>query len=307
MVDGRLVAAGVLALALPMLLYLEYSAGLGGETAPATTTTQPAASTSTSSSSITTTTTTPLGASTTLLTPQCEEFATTTTSTLPEFVEVQWLNLKDCRSSRLGNLNTLNIRVSGEKATGAWGTSPENPFHYLCDLKGPFPFDRLIKVDSGMLGTGVNVTGLYRASARCGRNQRIMDLEDCGDLKVLLNTSTFHPTSIYNKTVDVDDDFSLDESGGEVESNKSKLNTYLERFRGLGYRKADLHVAWSCPSCVPAVNDLVIGEAGVKSRSLAFNQDVSYVIYDPEVVDLDRILLLCNAGGDVTLLNDTVF
>ncbi len=82
-------------------------------------------------------------------------------------------------------------------------------------------------------------------------------------------------------------------------------NPYLDRFRGMGYHKADLDIQYFCPSCVPAIAKTISYQPGVKSKSLSYGQDISYVIYDPDVVGLERIIELAGASGGVTLLNDT--
>jgi hypothetical protein len=82
-------------------------------------------------------------------------------------------------------------------------------------------------------------------------------------------------------------------------------NPLFEKYRGKGYHQAFFDIQYFCPSCVPAVVASISQEPGVLSKSLGYRQDVSYVIYNPKVVDLERITELAGASGGATLLNDT--
>jgi hypothetical protein len=78
------------------------------------------------------------------------------------------------------------------------------------------------------------------------------------------------------------------------------------RFRGKGYRVAYLDVKYLCPSCVPVVVATVSQEPGVLSKSLSYRQDISWVVYNPKTVKLERIVELSGASGGAEILNDTV-
>jgi hypothetical protein len=64
-------------------------------------------------------------------------------------------------------------------------------------------------------------------------------------------------------------------------------------------------VTYFCPSCAPEVVALLSRQPGVLSKSLGYRQKSSYVIYDPRVVKLERIVELAGASAGATLLNDT--
>jgi hypothetical protein len=77
------------------------------------------------------------------------------------------------------------------------------------------------------------------------------------------------------------------------------------RFFGRGLRQAYLRITYFCPSCVPAVANTVSKEPGVLSKSLSYRQQVSWIIYDPGVVKLERVVELAGASGGAVLINDT--
>jgi hypothetical protein len=47
-------------------------------------------------------------------------------------------------------------------------------------------------------------------------------------------------------------------------------------------------------------------EKGIIASSVGFRQEVLWVIYDPEVISVDRVVGIVGAGGDVAVLNDSV-
>jgi hypothetical protein len=196
-------------------------------------------------------------------------------------------------------MNTLVLNVSEEHITGNWGPQPNPTFYFSCQDVEMIRFDSVMFRGGKIIEPHMDVVGIYRVAARCGRNQPVENLRDCGGLRVLLDSAYVNVSSIGS--IVVEQPVSLMESSTTTILSE---NPYLDRFRGVGYHKADLHIAWMCPTCVPAVNKLIIEEPGVKSRSLAYGQKISYVIYDPSKVSLDRILMLTNAGGTATLLND---
>ena len=66
-----------------------------------------------------------------------------------------------------------------------------------------------------------------------------------------------------------------------------------------------VHITFFCPSCVPAVANLVQSEPGIIAKSMSYRQNVSWIIYNPTVVELERVLELAGASGGVQLYNDT--
>jgi len=81
--------------------------------------------------------------------------------------------------------------------------------------------------------------------------------------------------------------------------------SYLARYAGKGYRQAYMHIVFYCPSCVPAMANSIQYEPGVMGKSISYRQDISWVIYDPDTVSLDRILELAGSSGGATLINVT--
>ncbi len=81
--------------------------------------------------------------------------------------------------------------------------------------------------------------------------------------------------------------------------------SYLDRYVGRGYRQAYIDIQFFCPSCAPAVASNVQGEPGVIGKSIGWGQDVSWVIYNPKVAKIDRILELAASSGGASLVNDT--
>ncbi|MFH1404161.1 MAG: hypothetical protein ABIH11_07840 [Candidatus Altiarchaeota archaeon] len=225
----------------------------------------------------------------------------TTSTTMPRYMLVEHDNLGKCSNTLIGKMNTLNVEVNGEDITGNWGVNAGPKWIYVCD-------GNEVEFDKSMFKGGRNIEALekvegeYRLMAKCGRNQLVDDLNDCLDLKVYLDTASVNMTSIDG--TGVEEYAATDET---ITSTTTTLaeNPYLEKFKGKGYRKADLDVAWMCPTCVPAVNKVFMNEPGVKSKSIGYRQDINYVIYDPGIIGLERIMRLANAGGTATLINDT--
>ncbi len=71
----------------------------------------------------------------------------------------------------------------------------------------------------------------------------------------------------------------------------------------MGYHRVYMNISYFCRSCVPAVADNLAREPGVKSKSMSWGQTVSWAIYDPDAVRIDRIVEL--AGGGAVFLNDS--
>ncbi len=238
-------------------------------------TTTSTTSTSTSTTSTTSTSTTLQGVTTT----------PTTTTTLPRYVEVGYSHLGRCGTARVGKIQELLVNTTG-RVTGVWTDPPG--FKIVCDdveMQDPY---RVAYRGGGLVPPGSPVEGVYGLDVRCGRTQPIEDLEDCRNLDILVDTTTlgeeYVPPSSTTTTLAV--------------------NPYLERFMGQGYRRVDMKISWLCTSCVPATNNLVINEPGVKSRSLMYRQEINYVIYDPNVVSLERVLELAGSGGDIEVIDD---
>jgi copper chaperone CopZ len=88
-------------------------------------------------------------------------------------------------------------------------------------------------------------------------------------------------------------------------STTISVPSYLSKYSGRGYRQAYIDITFFCPSCVPAVAGNLQDEDGVMSKSLSYRQKISWIIYDPERVSLERIVQLAGANGEATLINDT--
>lgn len=217
-------------------------------------------------------------------------------------MELEYRDLTNCRSTVLGSMNTVVAYIGGERLQGDWGPQPDPKVYYSCDGERGL-FDKVTAEGGAVIESGRDLEGKYRLMVKCGRNQLIGDLNDCGELKVLLDTLNVNLASVDGMGVE---GVVYTTSTSLTSSTATTLpyNPYLDKFRGKGYHKVDLSVHWLCPTCVPAVNKLVIGEPGVKSRSLGYRQKVSYVIYDPDVVDLERVIEVAGAGGDVELIAD---
>ena len=80
----------------------------------------------------------------------------------------------------------------------------------------------------------------------------------------------------------------------------------MDRFRGKGYHQVFLSVHYFCPSCVAAVAQTVQKEPGVMGKSLGWQQKESWVIYNPKVVSLERVLELASSSGGAEIINHTV-
>lgn len=223
-----------------------------------------------------------------------------TTSTVPRYVEVDVFYVEDCKSTVMGKMNNILVNVSGNNVNGTWGPEPEPMFYFSCDGDELREFDRVLVRGGLSITPGSSVEGLYRLSEKCGQNTKLEDFDSCSVLEVFIDLAYFDVSSI--------DSSEVTQTSWDIPTTTTTIlsdNPYLDKFRGIGYRKLDMHVAWICPTCVPTVNKLVREQEGVKSRSLSYGQEVSYVIYDPDVVSGDQILRLINAGATATVLNDT--
>lgn len=216
-----------------------------------------------------------------------------TTTTIPRFVELEVDNVGKCSKTYLGKMNTVLATLPANVLVGAWGKPPNPKIYYACDEKEPVIFDRIMFNGGVNIAPGATVNNSYRLAGKCGRNQPVDDMQDCKELSIILDSQNI---------------ISMEEAEVMLASTTTttvpRANPYLDRFRDMGYRKADLQIRWLCPTCVPAVNKIIIEEPGVKSRSIRYKQEINYVIYDPEVVELERILYLTNAGGNAKLIKD---
>ncbi|MFH1789055.1 MAG: hypothetical protein ABH834_06720 [Candidatus Altiarchaeota archaeon] len=212
-----------------------------------------------------------------------------TTTTIPLFAELQVDNVGKCLKTQLGKMNTVLATLNGSVFTGDWGQGAVPRIYYSCDGDDWVVFDQIMFKGGANIAAGASVNNSYRLGAKCGRNQPVDDLLDCEGVIILLETD------------------SIIGSGAEASTSTLGENPYLDKFKGLGYHKVDLRIKWICPTCVPAVNKMIIEEPGVKSRSIGYGQEVNYVVYDPEVVKVERILYLANAGGTATILRNTEF
>jgi len=275
-----------LAIVLVVAAYAMY-AGIGDVAEPTheTTSTIPS-SPDTSSAAVSSTTTTT---------------TSSTTSTVPRYVEVDVFYVEDCKNTVIGRMNNILVNVSGSNVNGTWGPEPNPTFYFSCDGDELMEFDRVLVRGGLSIKPGSSVDGLYRLSEKCGRTKKLKDFDSCSDLHVFIDLAYFDVSSINSSEVT--------QTSWDIPTTTTSTilsdNPYLDKFRGMGYRKLDMHVAWICPTCVPSVNKLVREQEGVKSRSLSYGQEVSYVIYDPILVSQDQILRLINAGATATVLNDT--
>ncbi len=256
-------------------------------------TAKPAREAATTTSSAATTTT--MAATSTTAPPPPDEPSTTlpptttvqpTTTTLGTALEFETFRVDKCRDTVLGKMNTVYARLNSTRDNLTWGGDPRPKFALGCDGAEPIPADFAYARGEGAVEPYSEVAGEYRLAVRCGRNTLNEDLADCGSLTAILDVR----------------DIGLEAPAPTTTTLRQ--NPYLDRFRDKGYRMAEFHVAWLCPSCVPAVNKLVMETPGVKSRSLSFGQDTGYVIYDPRTVSLDKVLEVAGAGGDLEDVTD---
>jgi hypothetical protein len=216
---------------------------------------------------------------------------------VPDLLPVWWYDLGRCGNTVYGRVGHLHVDITADVLDGTWRHDPSGRFLVSCDGVGLYPADLVFYRRGGGVDWFSPLPGSYRLGVKCGRTGFFYDLNDCGDLGVYLNISGLNVTSYMGQDTGLE--FALDEAEGSYDVLD---NPYLDRFRGLGYRIVQLRISYLCPSCVPAVNRNVMGEPGVKSRSLGYRQDISYVIFDPEVVGVDRIVELAGSGGDVWVL-----
>ena len=230
--------------------------------------------------------------------PQAQPVISTTlakvsTTTIPRFAELEVDNVGKCSTTSRGKMNTILATLPADVLVGAWGKPPNQRIYYACDEKEPVLFDQIMFKGGVNIAPGATVNNSYRLAGKCGRNQPVDDMQDCKELSIILDSQNI---------------ISMEEAEVMLASTTTttvpRENPYLDRFRDRDYRKADIQIKWLCPTCVPAVNRIVIEEPGVKSRSIGYKQEVNYVIYDPEVVKLERILYLTNAGGNAKLIKD---
>jgi len=237
----------------------------------------------------------------------------TTTTTLfvpPEFISLNYTHLDKCRDTELGKMNKVLVELTHDQVNGTWIGNNSESFILTCDAK-QVGAHVVVNRGGGNLQKGQELAGIYRLMTKCGRNQPIGDLKDCRELSISFATGSQNITAVYNTPVDivpVANSTSVTSFTFPKPPTTTTMiyhNPYLDKFKEQGYRKATLEIHWLCPSCVPAVNRVVMGEPGVKSRSLMYKQRINYVIYDPQIVDLERVIELAGAGGDVELVNDT--
>ncbi|MFH1836411.1 MAG: hypothetical protein ABH851_09510 [Methanobacteriota archaeon] len=253
-------------------------------------------------SNSTTLTETPTTSTSTILPEKVSSTSTSTltaTTTLPKYVELNISSVSRCRTTILGKLVTIVAELSDDVMTGDWGPEPDPKVYFTCDGSELQSFDWVLFAGGRSIEPFDDLSGMYRLAAKCGRNLAVEDVNECENLTILLDTYSVNASTIGKSDVDRET-ISYSTSTTTV----ARENPYLNRFKGQGYHKVDVKVSWLCPTCVPAVNRIVIEEPGVKSRSIAYKQDLNYVIYDPKVVSLDRVLTLLNAGGTVTLIED---
>ena len=81
--------------------------------------------------------------------------------------------------------------------------------------------------------------------------------------------------------------------------------TYLDRFSGRGLRQATMHIKYFCPTCVEAVAATIQKAPGIMGRSMGWGQKVSWIVYDPKIIGLDRVIELASSSGGVDFYNDT--
>ncbi|MFC2162118.1 hypothetical protein ACFLRF_00420 [Candidatus Altiarchaeota archaeon] len=292
------ILVGVL-LALGVVLYeslASASVAMDPKVSAASTTTT---STPTSSTSASTSTSTSLPADPSPTSSTTTTVTTSSTVTLPSMISVEVFNMEKCRQTVYGKMNTILVNISNEKVAGNWGPEPDPRFGFVCDDGVYQPFEMIMYRGGKNIGSFGPVEGEYRMSVKCGRNRLVDDLIDCRELDVLLESSSINSTSYQGRAAA--SSLILSTSTSTTLSR----NPYLDKFRGLGYRKASMQVKWLCPSCVPGVNKLIGNEVGVKSKSMTYKQDPCYIIYDPGLISLDRVLQIAGAGGDVSLYNDT--
>lgn len=239
--------------------------------------------------------------------PDCEKTTTTTsrpaatTTTIPDMLPMNIIKVGRCSQTNYGRLNTIITTLNETTATGIFTLNPE-PKAYLSCNGGQPQQAYWLRVKGGMpVSYNTSVAGQFRVVAKCGLREPIPDPRDCETLEAYVGTQGTMLETIGTDEVEY---ATTTTTTSPPTTTTLKTNPYLDRFRGQGLRKADMHIAWMCPSCVPAVNKLVINTGGVRSRSLSYNQNVSYVVYDPKVITLDEVLMLCNAGGTPTLYRD---
>jgi len=65
-----------------------------------------------------------------------------------------------------------------------------------------------------------------------------------------------------------------------------------------------MEITFFCPSCVPAVAENLRRQPGYVARDMSYRQKMSWIIYDPRKISLDRILMIAGGNGAVTLFSD---
>ncbi|MBD3262504.1 MAG: hypothetical protein GF334_12700 [Candidatus Altiarchaeales archaeon] len=258
----------------------------------------------------TSTTTTPTSTTPAFNTPPTTTSSTSTSTSLvvcgqekenpPRFIELQVTHVGDCMNTPRGKMNTVIAEAESKQIMGTWGSKPNPKIYYHCGGGRKILFDWMLLKGGSNIGAHENLSNTYRLAARCGRNQLTYDLSECENLTVFLDAAYTDATYIEGLEA-AERTYGLK----STTTTTLKHNPYLDRFRNQSLRMAKFDLAWMCPSCVPAVNKMFMQQQGVKSQSLGYKQGLCYVIYDPEVIDLDRIMMLANAGGTPTLINDT--
>ncbi len=84
-----------------------------------------------------------------------------------------------------------------------------------------------------------------------------------------------------------------------------RVTGYFDRYADEGYHLAYINISFFGRSCANNVGQLLSNEPGIITKSFSLSQDTHWVIYDPEVVSLERVLELAGSSGGSTLVNDT--
>jgi|GEM_PF-1280689 len=235
--------------------------------------------------------------------------ASTTTTTLFDWssldrVKVDWFKPDKCRHTLLGNMNKVLVEIPEDRVEGTWGVMPKGRFTFSCDGGEGIPADRVGYRGGGSVEPHQPLEGEYRLSVRCGRNSAIEDILSCETLDVYLNMNGLNVTRFKGQEIDP---VEFEKLPTPPTTTTIRNNPFLDRFRGQGYRKLEMHIKYMCPTCVPAVIHGITYEPGVKSKSLSYKQNISYIIYNPESVDVERLMILAGAGGEVEFIDDYEF
>jgi hypothetical protein len=110
-----------------------------------------------------------------------------TTTTLPRYLPLNWTDLGKCKETIIGKMNSLLVDIPAEE-TGTWAVDPLEAFDIICDGKGAFKADRVVYRGGRTIGKGNEVGGSYRLMVKCGHNAQILDLADCKEVGIYLDT-----------------------------------------------------------------------------------------------------------------------